>query len=311
MGNPLISIIIPAYNAAATLAATCASVANQTFSDWECLLVDDGSTDATASLAAKITEENAKFRYIYQDNQGVSSARNAGIAAARGEFIAFLDADDLWLPDSLALFAAAFTGNPQLDFVWGRMVRFTEDGRIKPLAWKNYLETDILWHDLMVHYFLQLGCVCLRRSALPSPPYFDCGLTHGEDRDFLLRVVKSVRSKALDHEVLLYRLHGASASSNAQRAIEGETRSMRRHLDDPDLPAVIRKRAVSALAFRCAVIAGFVARDWLSAMSWYAKAVLRDPCNINNYLLPLHKFRLCLFPPPARHIREYKGIVYE
>ena len=86
---------------------------------------------------------------------------------------------------------------------------------------------------------------------------------------------------------------------------------MRRHLDDPDLPAVIRKRAVSALAFRCAVIAGFVARDWLSAMSWYAKAVLRDPCNINNYLLPLHKLRLYLFPPPARHIRQYKGIVYE
>lgn len=94
MDNPLISVIIPAYNAAATLERACASVWRQSYPNVEVVVVDDGSTDGTASLLDALSRENPNLRPIHQENGGVSRARNAGIGAARGELITFLDADD-------------------------------------------------------------------------------------------------------------------------------------------------------------------------------------------------------------------------
>ncbi|HLG03363.1 MAG TPA: glycosyltransferase family A protein, partial [Bacteroidia bacterium] len=101
MKVPQVSVIIPAYNAARFLAETIRSVQHQTFRNWELIIVDDGSIDKTKDIAAPFLTDD-RIRYVYQENAGVSSARNRGLSEARGEFIAFLDADDLWLPENLA-----------------------------------------------------------------------------------------------------------------------------------------------------------------------------------------------------------------
>ena len=99
--TPLISVVIPAYNAEQFLDETLESVLSQTYENWECIIVNDGSTDNTESVAKKWCEKDARFCYFYKENSGVSDTRNLGIKEARGEYIAFLDADDLYMPNFL------------------------------------------------------------------------------------------------------------------------------------------------------------------------------------------------------------------
>lgn len=103
MSAPAVSVVTPVWNAEETLAETVASLVAQTRGDWEMLLVDDGSTDGSRALAAQLAAEEPRIRLLgWPDNRGAAAARNAGIRAARGRFIAFLDADDLWRPQKLA-----------------------------------------------------------------------------------------------------------------------------------------------------------------------------------------------------------------
>ena len=101
--TPLISVVIPAYNAEQFLDETLESVLSQTYENWECIIVNDGSTDNTESIAKKWCEKDARFRYFYKENSGASDTRNLGIKKARGEYIAFLDADDLYMPNFLEI----------------------------------------------------------------------------------------------------------------------------------------------------------------------------------------------------------------
>ena len=103
--NPLISVIVPCYNQAQYLDECLQSVLNQIYTDWECIIVNDGSPDHTEEVAKKWLEKDSRFRYIYKETGGLSSARNAGIKIAKGEWIQFLDCDDF-----ISSFASAFIG---------------------------------------------------------------------------------------------------------------------------------------------------------------------------------------------------------
>jgi glycosyltransferase involved in cell wall biosynthesis len=117
---PLVSVIIPVYNGERYLAEAVQSVLAQTYAPVEIIVVDDGSTDGTADVAKHF----APVQYVRQANSGVSAARNRGLELARGEFLAFLDADDLWVADKLARQTEAFTTDPQLDMVFGHVRQF-------------------------------------------------------------------------------------------------------------------------------------------------------------------------------------------
>jgi glycosyltransferase involved in cell wall biosynthesis len=120
-----VSVIIAAYNAALFLAEAIESAISQTWPPLEILVADDGSTDETAHVAARFQD---KIRYLHQDHAGAAAARNLAISKARGEFLAPLDADDLWLPEKLALQMAAFAEDPTLDIVSGHIVEFRIQG---------------------------------------------------------------------------------------------------------------------------------------------------------------------------------------
>lgn len=130
---PAVSVITPVWNAAATLAATVASVRAQSAPDWEMWLIDDGSTDASLALAEGLAAQDPRIRVLeLGENRGPGAARNAGIRAARGRFIAFLDADDLWRPEKLAVQLAVLrAGHP---FVFSAYRRMDEGGRTLGVA---------------------------------------------------------------------------------------------------------------------------------------------------------------------------------
>ncbi|TLN28536.1 glycosyltransferase family 2 protein, partial [bacterium] len=109
---PRVSVIIPSYNRADMVMDAVNSVLRQTFADWELIVVDDGSQDNTREVIAAVRDE--RVRYIYQDNQGLPGARNSGIRAARGEYVAFLDSDDVFLPHKLAVQVTAMDARPEL-----------------------------------------------------------------------------------------------------------------------------------------------------------------------------------------------------
>src|SRR5690242_18385247 len=111
--SPLISVVVPAWNAQATLGETLASVAAQTYDKLEIIIVDDGSTDRTADVAREFCEAEPRARLIRKKNGGVASARNAGIAEAKGDWIAPIDADDLWHPTRVAKMVAAALATPK------------------------------------------------------------------------------------------------------------------------------------------------------------------------------------------------------
>jgi len=125
---PRVSVITPAYNAAGTLAETITSVQAQTFDDWEMIVIDDGSTDNTAFIVTNAAEIDARIRLLKQENTGVGAARRAGIEAANGRYIAFLDSDDLWLPQKLE-HQLAFMEKKNAGVSYTCYRRFTSDGR--------------------------------------------------------------------------------------------------------------------------------------------------------------------------------------
>ena len=116
---PAVSVIMPAYNVAPYISASIASVRAQTFTDWELLVVDDGSTDETAAIAQQFVPRDPRVRVLPQDNGGISRARNAALRASSGEFIAILDSDDLWSPAFLEAQMAIFAAHPEIDIVTG------------------------------------------------------------------------------------------------------------------------------------------------------------------------------------------------
>lgn len=163
----LVSIIIPCYNQAHYLPDTLASVLAQTYPNWECIIVNDGSPDNTGEVARKWLDEDNRFRYVYKENGGLSSARNAGLDAARGEYIQFLDADDAIHPEKLELQINALKGTPCNALSVSSYMASTADdlSRKHPTRFmspefksKNYLKELILFWEfrfsIPVHCFL-------------------------------------------------------------------------------------------------------------------------------------------------------------
>jgi glycosyltransferase involved in cell wall biosynthesis len=125
---PQVSVIIPAYNAADFLAETIVSVQEQTFQNWELLVIDDGSRDRTAEVAQAHQQKDSRIRLIRQVNQGVSTARNHGVAESQGEIIGFLDADDQWLPTKLRTHLDHFQAKPKVGVSFAQVEILTQAG---------------------------------------------------------------------------------------------------------------------------------------------------------------------------------------
>ncbi len=138
MANNLVTVIIPTYNRAYCVGRAIESVRAQTHSNWELLLVDDGSTDNTADLIAANYGSDSRIHYIQQANAGVSAARNTGISAAQGAFIAFLDSDDVWKPWKLEVQLACFQAFPDVGMVWTEFEAVNSSGE---LVKDRYLRT--------------------------------------------------------------------------------------------------------------------------------------------------------------------------
>lgn len=206
MERPLVSVIVPVYNGERYLADALESIFEQDYDPFEVIVVDDGSADGTSGIAKSYKE----IRYIYQMNQGQGAAMNVGIKAAQGEFIAFLDADDLWTPNKLSVQVDYLPSHPQVGVVIGRMQNFLEPGAKLP----RQKTKDLLLADFVG---LALGATVVRKTVFEQIGGFDTSYEYAKDVDWFVRTREAGIQMAVLPEVLLYRrLHESNRSYQTQ-----------------------------------------------------------------------------------------------
>ena len=205
MNCPIVSVIVPAYNADRFLSDAIRSITEQNYSPLQIIVVNDGSTDGTAEIANRLGD---RIEYVFQENRGPAAARNRGIDLARGEFIAFLDADDLWVADKLIDQVSFLQRNAECDVVLGRMqYEWLEDAK----------ERDPL-HQAPITT-VNLGAGLFRRGVFDRVGTFDETLRFAEDHDWFLRAREAAISiRVLDRTVLVYRRHGNNMTLDEKAA---------------------------------------------------------------------------------------------
>ncbi|MFU8830729.1 MAG: glycosyltransferase family 2 protein [Wenzhouxiangella sp.] len=193
---PLVSVIIPAFNAARFLPRALASVAAQSYpaDRIETIVIDDGSTDDTSAIARSFGERMPGLQVFSQLNQGVSAARNLGIATSTGELIAFLDADDRWLPDKIAAQVEVFQADPTVGLIHSGFAFVDQGGRALP-DWprQSRLDQGDVLLEFLCDFFLITSAVMVPKAILESVGDFDESLKVGEDNELFLRIVSAFR----------------------------------------------------------------------------------------------------------------------
>ena len=209
---PSISVIIPVYNGEKTIRETIESVLNQTYPDFEIIVIDDGSQDATLDIVASIQEPRIKvFSY---PNAGVSASRNRGLSHACGEFISFLDADDLWTPDKLETQLKTLQENPQVAVAYSWLDHIDQSGQFLRPGCRTTATGDIYPEFLLCQFLENLSTALIRAQALLEVGGFDESLTHAEDWDILLRLAARYHFTVVPVAQTLYRTSPKSATSN-------------------------------------------------------------------------------------------------
>ena len=219
--HPLVSVIIPVYNGARYLRAALESVFGQTYRPFEVIVVDDGSADNSGDIAHSFSE----VRYIRQANQGVAAARNNGIEAARGEFFAFLDQDDLWTSEKLKLQIAHMQSHPEVSYTLTQQQFFLEPGETIPTWFRKELLSE-------VHTGWVLGTLVVRRAAFEQIGNFATGYSAASDGDWFFRAKAAAVPMAVVPELLLLkRIHGANESARAKEILSELRKVVKSSLD--------------------------------------------------------------------------------
>jgi glycosyltransferase involved in cell wall biosynthesis len=254
---PLVSVIIPAYKAAAFIHETLQSVFCQTYRNFEVVLINDGSPD-TAEFERAIAPYRDRIIYIRQENSGVSAARNAGIRRARGEYLAFLDSDDIWYPPCLAAqIDLARSRQPACDLVYSDVLVYSDSQQQRDSHSDGIRYSEICPSVGAVTFESLLredchaptSCTMVRRQAAIAAGLFDENLRRAEDYDLWLRIAHRASNMTYSREVLgKNRIVPGSLSHDNVKMLEGLVEVLRKLRNDLELSAGQRSALEKKLA---------------------------------------------------------------
>jgi glycosyltransferase involved in cell wall biosynthesis len=252
--TPLVSVIIPVWNGAVFLPEALRSLQAQTYAHFEAVIVDDGSTDNTAAVARRFCETDSRFIFVQQAHAGVSAARNAAIARSRGEYVAFLDADDVWSPKKLTRQLEVFAEDPRVNAVFTNFYMW--DGQRDLHIWYRP-EKPLPEGDVAARLVFNIGLVCaasmsvavLRRELFDKAGFFDPELTIGEDWDLFLRMAECGLWVRVTREPLArYRRWSGNVTNQKLKTIEGNVRVLQKNFQTTRRPE-LRPLYEHSLAF--------------------------------------------------------------
>lgn len=215
-----VSVIMPAYNLEDYIQESIASVLQQTYRDFELIVVDDGSTDRTADIVRACAANDARIRLVTEENGGVSVARNTGIAQARGAYVTFLDGDDLWNPECLARLVQRME-ETNGSFVYGRTEEFFEDGKTQLVGPSSLVEGRLerfLAKTGELRLRSHISAVLVRKTLLDTYEIrFPVGIKQSEDTAFFIQLLCVTDAYGVSDILTRYRRRGSSATRAAWR----------------------------------------------------------------------------------------------
>ena len=238
--DPLVSVVMPAFNSSQTIESAIDSVLAQDYPHLQLIVVDDGSTDGTPDRV--LARYGARVSLHSQMNRGPAAARNVGLKAAQGKYVAFLDADDIWLPGKVRRQVAYLDQHPGVEAVFGRFVRWEAnaagqfaapagvDAEPAPVKERLTSPSGQIYADLLLDSAVHIITAMVRRSVFDDIGRFDEGLATGEDYDFWLRLAWGHRIDQLDAVLAWYRIHPGSLTK-IPRAESDEYRVLCRTLE--------------------------------------------------------------------------------
>ncbi len=292
--RPLVSVIIPAYNAAVFIGRTLDSVLSQSYRNLEVIVVDDGSVDATADLVQQYADADSRVKYLKQKNAGVAAARNYAIANSNGEFIAPIDSDDVWFPEKIERQVSMFLeGGESVGLVYTWWVGIDQEDRVKGLAarWNaNGLLDDAL---LFVNFVGNASVPLFRKKALDAvggySVHFLAANGQGcEDWDLTLRVAEKYHVRVAPEYLMGYRQIAGSMSddwTSMAKSYDMMIDDLLRRRPDADTDVLNWSRS-----HFCRYIAAkaYMGDAYSEALRWLRKSVVTDP----YVLLPLGIWKL-------------------
>ena len=238
VSSPFFTVIMPVYNHADYLAEAIASVRQQAFEDWELIIVDDGSKDASGRIADDLAAGDLRIRVIHQANAGPAAARNAALAVARGQWLTYIDSDDIWLPSALQDYREYIDAHPPTRFIHGYRHRMDEGGPVIEMQ-GVYQDRPTGPTELFDRMYLSHLCVCYRRELMDEVGGYDAGLRSCEDYELYLRMGLRCTFDPLGKVTGLRRRHGSNISRQTGWSRIQEARILQRFVERQGGSAVI------------------------------------------------------------------------
>lgn len=241
-------IIMPAYNAARYLRAAIDSVISQTYEDWRIILVNDGSTDQTADIAREFQRRlGERMLVITQPNGGMSAARNTAIRNSTAEFLAMLDADDVWLPFRLAESLKSFQLRPEAGLSYGLITKIDEAGNLLDTFTGNPGNAEGKIAPAIYKRTVELPCVTItvRRQCIEEVGLFDETMKGTEDRDLWLRIALRYEVAFVPMVIAYYRTSATSVSSDLGRMFNAQKHFIEKNYGAPGCGIIARRVALS------------------------------------------------------------------
>jgi glycosyltransferase involved in cell wall biosynthesis len=273
--KPLVSVIIPSYNSRRFLIETVESALAQSYPHIELIVVDDGSTDDTATFLAPY---QGRLRYVYQENRGPSAARNRGIAEARGELLAFLDADDLWLPDKVSRQVDALCRSPRSGLVHTDvLVHEQGTGRKYHRVTRKASYVGQCSNVLFTQNQLTTSSVLLYKKCLTRVGMLDETCRHTDDYDLWLRIARHYEFCYIDEPLVIYRLHDTNITRSTLAMRRDELYVLEKTLRDaPSLRSMVGSRAVRRRLYQLMAFIGYLSYeegDYATAHHYLSRAL--------------------------------------
>jgi glycosyltransferase involved in cell wall biosynthesis len=258
-GRPLISAVVPAFNAERHLPATLRSLLHQSYSNLEIIVVDDGSTDGTLSVVNEMARRHPRLRVVRQPNSGVAAARNHGVLKSRGDFIAPVDADDLWFPDAAEkLVSCLLSSDPQAGVAYGWSLTLDEEGRADGGLRCSTIQGEV-FRTLLCHNFIGnasstlIRRTCFERAGGYDPWFRDQGAQGCEDWDLYLRISEFAHFRVAPEFIVGYRRPAGSMSADVASMARSHEHLLqktgRRH---PDIHGVLYRISTSSFQLHLA-----------------------------------------------------------
>ena len=205
---PTVSINLCCYNSEEFLEETLQSIFAQTYKDWELIIINDGSTDSTESIIKKYISQGYPIVYHWQENHGLGYSRNEALKRSRGKYIAFIDHDDLWMPEKLEKQVQVLENRPEVDFVYSNFFKFDPENNRRSLLLKGKQPDGDIFESLLYHYDIGILTVIVRKKVFNQlDELFDENLNLAEEYDVFMRFLYDYQAAYLVEPLAMHRVH--------------------------------------------------------------------------------------------------------